>query len=179
MAGNAYLAVAAKVRAMYGGRMTGEDYRQLMGKTTIPQAAAFLQSHRGYRRELAGLHPEGLHREQLENALRTTYRNEYHRIFSFLSLQDQALMRFPIYQAEKEAILTSMRRLSSRHMLEPEAQPSGSSGPESGGDLPADCGCRSGHHLRLRHGPKRRLRIPAHHGLRRQHPAGDLLRPFI
>lgn len=104
-----------------GGRMTGEDYRQLMGKTTIPQAAAFLQSHRGYRRELAGLHPEGLHREQLENALRTTYRNEYHRIFSFLSLQDQALMRFPIYQAEKEAILTSMRRLSSRHMLEPEA----------------------------------------------------------
>ena len=121
MAGNAYLAVAAKVRAMYGGRMTGEDYRQLMGKTTIPQAAAFLQSHRGYRRELAGLHPEGLHREQLENALRTTYRNEYHRIFSFLSLQDQALMRFPIYQAEKEAILTSMRRLSSRHMLEPEA----------------------------------------------------------
>ena len=57
MAGNAYLAVAAKVRAMYGGRMTGEDYGQLMGKTTIPQAAAFLQSHRGTEGSLRGCIP--------------------------------------------------------------------------------------------------------------------------
>ena len=116
-----YTAVAAKVRAMYGCRMTPEDYRQLMSRQTIPEAASFLQSHPGYRRELAGMNVSGIHREQLENALRSTYRNEYRRIFSFLTGEDQALLRFPIYRAEKEAILTAMRRLSSQHMLEPEA----------------------------------------------------------
>lgn len=117
---NAYTAVAAKVRAMYGGRMTGDDYRQLMSRTTISDAAAFLQTHRGYREGLSGISTAGLHREQLETAMRRTYISEYRRIFSFLSGADQELLRFPIYQAEKEAILTAMRRLSSRHMLKPE-----------------------------------------------------------
>ena len=105
MAGNAYLAVAAKVRAMYGGRMTGEDYRQLMGKTTIPQAAAFLQSHRGYRRELAGLHPEGLHREQLENALRArdVYKNEY--TLSKRSINDLLSVEQDVWSATSAKIM--------------------------------------------------------------------------
>ncbi len=115
-----YTAVAAKVRAMYGCRMTPEDYRQLKSKRSISEAASFLQAHPGYRRELAGMNVSDIHREQLENALCSTYRNEYRRIFSFLTGEDQELMRFPIYRAEKEAILTAMRRLSSRHMLEPE-----------------------------------------------------------
>ena len=115
-----YTAIAAKVRAMYGCRMTPEDYRQLMSKQSISEAASFLQSHPGYRRELSGMNVSGIHREQLETALRSTYRNEYRRIFRFLTGEDQAFLRFPIYRAEKEAILTAMRRLSSQHMLEPE-----------------------------------------------------------
>ena len=91
-----YTAVAAKVRAMYGCRMTPEDYRQLMGRQSISEAASFLQSHPGYRRELAGVNVIGIHREQLENALRSTYRNEYRRIFRFLAGEDQELLRFPI-----------------------------------------------------------------------------------
>ena len=116
-----YTAVAAKVRAMYGCRMTPEDYHQLMGKQSISEAASFLQAHPGYRRELSGMSVAGIHREQLENALRSTYRNEYRRIFRFLAGEDKELLRFPIYRAEKEAILTAMRRLSSQHMLEPAA----------------------------------------------------------
>ncbi len=115
-----YTAAAAKVRAMYGCRMTPEDYRQLMGKQSISEAASFLQSHPGYRRELSGVNVSGIHREQLENTLRSTYRNEYRRILLFLTGTDQALLRFPIYRAEKDAILAAMRRLSSRHVLEQE-----------------------------------------------------------
>ena len=39
-----YYAVNAKVRALYGRRMTAEDYRLLQEKRTIPEAAAFLQA---------------------------------------------------------------------------------------------------------------------------------------
>lgn len=118
---NAYAALSAKVRAMYGGRMTAEDYRLLMEKKTLPEAAAFLQAHRGYSRGLAGLRASGIRREALENALREVYIQEYQRIFSFLSLEDKALMRFPVYRAERDAIITAMGRLNSPRRVEDAA----------------------------------------------------------
>lgn len=121
MSKSAYIALSAKVRALYGGRMTAEDYQTLMAKKTVPEAAAFLGSHRGYRRTLAGISAAGIHREDLENALRRAYIEEYRRVFSFLSLEDKALLRFPVYRAEQDAILAAMRRLTSRHVLQPEA----------------------------------------------------------
>lgn len=114
-----YCAVSAKVHALYGRRMTGEDYRQLMAKHTVPEAAAFLQSHRGYRDRLSGLSTASIHRETLENALREIYVDEYRRLFSFMRMEDKELMRFPMYRGEQDAIMTAMRQLNSTHMLEP------------------------------------------------------------
>lgn len=114
-----YYAVSAKVRALYGRRMSGEDYRQLMAKKTVPEAAAFLQAHPGYRDRLAGLSTGTIHREALENALRGAYVDEYRRIFSFMRMDDKELLRFPLYRAEQSAILTAMRHLTSTNMLEP------------------------------------------------------------
>lgn len=114
-----YHAVSAKVHALYGCRMTSEDYRQLMAKKNLSEAATFLQSHRGYRQQLASLNSSNIHREALENALRTAYVEEYRRIFSFMQMNDKELMRFPIYRAEQDAILTAMRHLTSTNMLEP------------------------------------------------------------
>jgi vacuolar-type H+-ATPase subunit C/Vma6 len=114
-----YYAVSAKVHALYGRRMTGEDYRQLMTKKTVSEAAAFLQSHKGYREKLAGLNTNKLHREDLENALRSTYVDEYRRIFSFMPMNDKAIMQFLLYRAEQDAILTAMHQLTSTNILEP------------------------------------------------------------
>lgn len=114
-----YYAVSAKVHALYGRRMTQDDYRQLMSKRSVPEAAAFLQSHSGYRNHLAGLNTSKIHRETLENALRSTYVDEYRRIFSFMQNNDKELMRFPLYRAEQSAILTAMRQLTSTNILEP------------------------------------------------------------
>ena len=100
-----YYAVNAKVRALYGRRMTAEDYRLLQEKRTIPEAAAFLQAHPGYRDRLSGLNTVSMHREMLEIALRCSYVDEYRRIFSFMSLTDKELMRFPVYKAEHAVIL--------------------------------------------------------------------------
>jgi V/A-type H+-transporting ATPase subunit C len=114
-----YYAVSAKVHALYGHRMTEEDYRQLTSKKTVPEAAAFLQAHPGYRSQLAGLNTSNIHREALENAMRSAYVDEYRRIFSFMSMEDKDLMQFLLYRAEQDAILTAMRQLTSTHMLEP------------------------------------------------------------
>ena len=116
---SAYYAVSAKVHALYGRRMQPEDYRQLTAKRTVPEAAAFLQVHPGYRDRLAGINTSSMHRETLENALRGAYVDEYRRIFSFMNLNDKELMRFPLYKAEHAAILASMRRLTSITSLEP------------------------------------------------------------
>ncbi len=116
-----YYAMAAKVHALYGRRMTGEDYRQLMSKSTVPEAAAFLQSHPGYRDHLGGLATASIHRETLENALRGTYVDEYLRLFSFTAMGDKELMEFPMYRGEQDAIMTTMRHLTSTTILQPAA----------------------------------------------------------
>ena len=116
---SAYYAVSAKVHALYGRRMQPEDYRLLTAKRTVPEAAAFLQAHPGYRDRLAGINTSSMHRETLENALRGAYVDEYRRIFSFMNLNDKERMRFPLYKAEHAAILASMRRLTSITSLEP------------------------------------------------------------
>ena len=114
-----YYAISAKVHALYGHRMTSEDYTYLMSRSTIPEAAAFLQAHPGYRDRLAGLNTTDIHRETLENALRGAYVDEYRRIFRFMNLSDRELLRFPLYKAEQDAILSAMRHLTSTHSLEP------------------------------------------------------------
>lgn len=116
-----YYALSAKVHAMYGNRMTPEDYQQLLSKSSIPEAAAFLQAHRGYRTNLAGLATSSIHREDLETALRSVYVDEYRRIFSFMQMKDKELMQFLLYRAEQAAILTAMRQLTSTNILEPAA----------------------------------------------------------
>lgn len=114
-----YYAVSAKIHALYGHRMTSEDYRQLLSKKTISEAAAFLKEHPGYARGLSNLGSGVLHREPLESALHSIYVDEYRRIFSFLQSDDKELLRFPIYRAEQSAILTTMHHLTSTNMLEP------------------------------------------------------------
>ncbi len=115
-----YIALGAKVRAMYGRRMTAEDYRCLMEKKTVSEAATFLRAHRGYSQALSGLDLSTIHRDALEQALRRVYIRDYQRLSCFLQNQDKELFRYPVYRAEQQAILTAMHRLSSRHMLEPE-----------------------------------------------------------
>lgn len=114
-----YYAVSAKVHALYGRRMTIEDYRQLLSKKTISEAAAFLKEHPGYAQGLCALGSGMLHRETLESILRSVFVDEYRRIFSFMQSGDKELLRFPIYRAEQTAILTTMHHLTSTHMLEP------------------------------------------------------------
>lgn len=113
-----YYAVSAKVHALYGNRMTPEDYQQLLSKKSVRDAALFLREHRGYGAGLSGLGTQTIHREDLESALRHVYVDEYCRIFSFMQ-NDKELLRFPIYRAEQDAILTTMHHLTSTHMLEP------------------------------------------------------------
>lgn len=114
-----YYAVSAKVHALYGRRMTQEDYRQLLSKQTVSEAAAFLKNHPGYAESLSGLGTDVIHREDLESALRSVYVDEYRRIFSFMELGDRELLWFPIYRAEQSAILTTMHHLTSTHILDP------------------------------------------------------------
>ena len=114
-----YHAVSAKVRALYGRRMTQEDYRQLLSKRTVAEAAAFLKSHPGYAQSLLSFDTGTAHREDLESALLHVFVDEYHRIFSFMQLDDKELLKFPVYRAEQSAILTTMHHLTSTRMLDP------------------------------------------------------------
>ncbi len=116
-----YYAISAKVHALYGKRMTEEDYHQLMERQSIQEAAVFLQTHPGYRTALSGINPITAHRDDLESALRSAYVDEYQKLFSFMNMADKELMRFSMYRAEQSAILATMRHLTSTARLDPVA----------------------------------------------------------
>ncbi len=114
-----YYAVSAKVHALYGRRMTSDDYRQLMNKSSVAEAAAFLQTQKGYREVLSGISTASMHRDDLESVLRSSMVEEYRRIFSFMNMTDKEIMRYAVYRGEQTAILTTMRHLTSTVRLDP------------------------------------------------------------
>ena len=72
-------AILAKARAMYGRRLTDNDYGQLIDCKSVPEVAAYLKSRTSYAHALTGLNENDIHRGQLEPVLR---QDLYFDIFS-------------------------------------------------------------------------------------------------
>ena len=59
-------AISAKVRAIYGRRLTAADYQELTRQRTVSDVAAYLKANPGYGVYLAGIDEMQIHRGQLE-----------------------------------------------------------------------------------------------------------------
>ena len=59
-------AVLSKARAMYGKRLTAENYRELLNCKTVGEIAAVLKSRTVYGKLLAGINENEIHRGMLE-----------------------------------------------------------------------------------------------------------------
>lgn len=65
-------AVLSKARAMYGKRLTAENYRDLLNCRTVGEVAAVLKSRTSYGTVLAGINENEIHRGILEAELKKT-----------------------------------------------------------------------------------------------------------
>ena len=106
-------AIMAKAKAMYGKRLTKEQYKEMMYKKTVAEVADYLRSETAYADDLSTIVPSTIHRGQLENMLQKVYFDHYNRLINFTPLEDSGYYSYLIRQVEINQIMKMIRLLNS------------------------------------------------------------------
>ncbi|MDR1629054.1 MAG: V-type ATPase subunit [Oscillospiraceae bacterium] len=106
-------AIMTKIKAMYGKRLTEEQYRALMQKKTVAEVAAYLKDETGYSEALSAVQPGSIHRGQLENMLRKTRFNRYLSLMRY-EFQKESFYDYVVKEVEIDQILQMIRLLNTR-----------------------------------------------------------------
>lgn len=105
--------IIAKALAMYGKRLTDEDYRNLMACQTVGEVASYLKNRTVYRKTLAGINENNIHRGQLEARLRQKLFEDYALLCRYEISIGEHFSRYLIVRSEIEQILQSIIFLNS------------------------------------------------------------------
>lgn len=97
--------VLSKVRAMYGRRLTEEDYRNLLASRTVGQVTAYLKSRTVYGRVLAGVSESTVYRSLLEEKLKRQLLEESASLGRYEITIGEHFARYFIQRAEIDEIL--------------------------------------------------------------------------
>lgn len=106
-------AIMTKIKAMYGKRLTEEQYRALIQKKTVAEVAAYLREETGYSEALSAVQPSSIHRGQLENMLRKTRFNRYLSLMRY-EFQKESFYNYVVKEVEIDQILQMIRLLNTR-----------------------------------------------------------------
>ena len=119
-----YSAMTAKVKAMYGKRLKGSDFRSMAALPDVAAVMEYLRQCPGWSRavdrvERVAFDSSGqLLRIPLERSLQDQARAEYARLLHFIPRADQSLTSFPILLSDAKGIMNALRRLQAGHIKE-------------------------------------------------------------
>ncbi len=105
-------AIMAKAKAMYGRRLTPDDYSQMLRKRTVADLAAYLKNETGYGECLKSIQETAIHRGQLENVLRRDLFQRYLRLIRYDSSRGFGFYSYAIMRMEIEQILECIQHLN-------------------------------------------------------------------
>lgn len=106
------IALATKVHAMFGKRLTGENYRELVRKQSVGEIAVYLKQQTYYADLLHDVNESSVHRGQLENVLRRAIYEDYTRMLVYISPNGRKFYRFFLVRMEIDEILSYLRYLN-------------------------------------------------------------------
>ncbi|MCL1822585.1 MAG: V-type ATPase subunit [Oscillospiraceae bacterium] len=111
-------ALVAKARAIYGKRVTDNEYNILLHKTSVPQVVNLLKTTARYRKELEAVDEQQIHREQIELLLNQSVFDIYLKLCRFVPNSNAGntgnrFIGFYIRKAELEIILNTVHFLNS------------------------------------------------------------------
>ncbi len=104
-----YNATVAKIMAIYGKRLTSQDYMELMNKQSVSEAAEYLKRNTHYSDLLSSIDINTIHRGMLENLLRRSIFDTYMKITGFEHISKQEFYNYKILQIEIDEILRCIR----------------------------------------------------------------------
>lgn len=98
-------AMLTKARAMYGKRLTPENYQELLRMKSVRDIAAYLKVMPGYADILSNIFPDSIHRGQLELLLEKSLFQKYIRLSRYDISNRSSFLTFVISRFEVEQIL--------------------------------------------------------------------------
>ena len=105
-------AIAAKARAMYGSRLTPDDYDQLMKRSTVPEAAAYLRDNTYYGKVLDKADLTAIHRGQLEEMLRRERAARYARLIHYDFAREPGFFQYLFLWDEVTQLIDQLRYIA-------------------------------------------------------------------
>lgn len=106
-------AITAKARAIYGHRLTTNQYTELLRLRTVSDVAAYLKTSSSYSPYLKGINEMQIHRGQLENLLNRSRFEKYFSLCHYDFTKDKGFYRYVISNAEVSVILKAIMLLNS------------------------------------------------------------------
>lgn len=105
-------AIVAKARAMYGRRLTKENYTELLRKQNVSEIVSYLKNQTAYGGVLSDINENLVHRGQLESVIRRQLYEEYTKLSHFNQKPGHGFMQFIVIKAEIEQILSCILNVS-------------------------------------------------------------------
>ena len=105
-------AILAKARAMYGRRLTEDDYSQLMDCHTVGEVASYLKNRTSYSEALINVNENDVHRGQLEPILRQGIYTDIFRLSRYAKDKSMSFMEFVISEMEIEQIIMCLTHIN-------------------------------------------------------------------
>lgn len=108
-------AVLAKARAMYGKRLTAQNYTDLLACRSVNEAAAYLKAHTAYADAFEGVTMGSLRRWQIEILLREHLSNNFASLCRYEKSIGDGFYKYFVTLSDVDMLLHSVRYLNSRH----------------------------------------------------------------
>lgn len=105
-------AITAKARAIYGKRLTKEDYNNLLHKKGVSGVVAYLKSTERYRSTFANVNETQIHRGQVEQLLAKQVFELYTKLCRFMSADKDSFCNYMIKELEIKQIVSALMHIS-------------------------------------------------------------------
>lgn len=108
-------AIMAKVRALYGRRLSAGDYEQLLTKRSIGEIAGYLKNETYFADALKEVKEDLVHREQLESQIYRRTLDIYLRLAKY-SYEDKLFLTMHVMKNEIAQLIVALRLLNADEM---------------------------------------------------------------
>lgn len=105
--------ILGKARTMYGRRLTGSDYEELLKCRNINEVAGYLKSHTVYKKVFSDIPESGARRGELEVRLKQKVMDEYASLCKYEIEVDHSFSRILIEWEEIQYLLRAVLSLNS------------------------------------------------------------------
>lgn len=107
--------VLAKARAMYGKRMTAQNYSELLSCRSVGEAASYLREHTAYKSVFDGVPMGALHRRQLETLVHDHLSTQFASLCRYEKFIGDGFSAHFVMRSDVELLLHAIRRINRTH----------------------------------------------------------------